>query len=136
MKIAYFWKEELFSIQFRFNPILIFMDEKLYILWTSGDPITAENMVLMYALNSKLQGWWQDVTVVIWGASARIIAEKKEIQDKVVDLLDAGVKVEACKACTDQIDVTTTMERLGVDVKYWGENLTKVLKSSAKLITI
>ncbi len=112
------------------------MDDKLYILWTSGDPITAEKMVLMYALNSKLQGWWSDVTVVIWGASARIVAEKKEIQDKVVDLLDAGIIVEACKACSDQLDVTPTLERLGVDVKYWGENLTNVLKSSAKLITI
>lgn len=112
------------------------MDDKLYILWTSGDPITAEKMVLMYALNSKLQGWWKEVTVVIWGASARIVAEKKEIQDKVVDLLDAGVKVEACKACSDQIDVTATLERLGVDVKYWGEDLTNVLKSNAKLITI
>lgn len=112
------------------------MEENLYIIWTSGDPITAEKMVLMYALNSKLQGWWEEVTVVIWGASARIVAEKKEIQEKVIDLLDAGVKVEACKACSDQVGVTTTLERLGVDVKYWGENLTLVLKSKAKLITI
>jgi len=112
------------------------MDTKLNILWTSGDPITAEKMVLMYALNSKLQGWWQEVTVVIWGASARLIAEKKTIQEKIIDLLDAGIKVEACRSCSDQIDVTTTLERLGVDVKYWGEDLTNILKQNGKLITI
>jgi hypothetical protein len=112
------------------------MEDKLYILWTSGDPITAEKMVLMYALNSKLQGWWKEVTVVIWGASARIVADNKVLQDKVVDLMAAGVKVEACKACADQIEVTATFERLGVEVKYWGQNLTNVLKSNAKLITI
>jgi hypothetical protein len=112
------------------------MDDKLYILWTSGDPITAEKMVLMYALNSKLQAWWNEVTVVIWGASARLVAEKESIQQKIIDLLDAGVKVEACKACSDQIDVTTTLERLGVDVKYWGMDLTHVLKKSGNLITI
>jgi hypothetical protein len=112
------------------------MEDKLYILWTSGDPITADKMVLMYALNSKLQGWWKEVTVVIWGASAKLVAEKETIQQKVLDLLDAGVKVEACKACADQIDVTTKLERIGVDVKYWGTDLTNILKKSGNLITI
>ena len=30
---------------------------KLYILWTNGDLVTSEKMVLMYAVNSVLKGW-------------------------------------------------------------------------------
>ena len=44
---------------------------KLYILWTNPDPLTAEKMVFMYAKNSRLQGWWDDVTVILWGATAK-----------------------------------------------------------------
>lgn len=32
-------------------------DSHLYILWTSGDPVTAMNMVMMYGGNSLRKGW-------------------------------------------------------------------------------
>ena len=48
------------------------MKEKshLFILWTNGNPITAEKMVFMYGINSLLKGWWEHVTLIIWGAPA------------------------------------------------------------------
>ncbi|MCB2221624.1 MAG: DsrE family protein [Bacteroidetes bacterium] len=112
------------------------MKDQLYILWTTGDPVTAEKMVLMYVLNSKLKGWWSEVTVVIWGASAEVVARDKKIQAGLSACMDAGIKIEACKACADQLGVTESMEHLGVDVKYYGEPLTKILKSEGKLLTI
>lgn len=111
-------------------------ENKLTILWTTGDPVTARKMVLMYALNSRLQGWWDDVTLVIWGASANLVAQNKDIQEQLKDVIDAGIKVEACKACADQLEVTSVLESLGVDVKYWGQPLTDVLKNDGKLLTI
>jgi len=108
----------------------------LYILWTNGDPITAEKMVFMYGINSRLRGWWDKVTLIIWGAPAKLSAENAEIREKIKEALDAGVHVTACKACADQLGVTETLEKMNVEVIYWGEPLTKILKSGETMLTI
>jgi hypothetical protein len=114
------------------------MGEKdhLYILWTNGDPMTAEKMVFMYGVNSLRKRWWDKVTLIIWGAPAKLSAENTEIQSKIKEALDAGVHVSACKACADQLGVTETLEKMNVEVKYWGEPLTEILKDSEALLTI
>jgi hypothetical protein len=108
----------------------------LYVLWTNADPLTSEKMVFMYTLNSKLKGWWPEVTLIIWGATAKYTAEDEKVQDTIKTLIRSGVKVSACKACADQLGVTDILEGLGVEVIYWGVPLTEVLKSADKLITI
>jgi hypothetical protein len=108
----------------------------LYILWTNGDPITAEKMVFMYGVNSLLKGWWEKVTLIIWGAPAKLCAEDRAIQEKVRKALDAGIHVTACKACADQLGATEALEKMNVEVIYWGEPLTKLLKSGETLLTI
>jgi hypothetical protein len=110
--------------------------DHLYILWTNGDPITAEKMVFMYGVNSRLKGWWDKVTLVIWGMPAKLSAENTTIQGKIKEALDAGVHVTACKACADQLGVTEALESMNVEVKYWGEPLTKILKNGETLLTI
>lgn len=114
------------------------MDEmnKLHILWTNADVITAEKMVLMYALNSITHHWWEAVTVIIWGAPAKLIAENTLIQEKIKLAMSVGVQFSACKACTDQLGVTDTIADLGIEVVYWGDGLTEILKDNKKLITI
>ena len=110
--------------------------DSLYILWTSSDVETFDEMVFMYAFNAKKYEWWDEITVVIWGASARLAGTDEVVQLKIKELIEGGVKVEACKACADDLGVSEKLESLGVEVKYWGQPLTKVLKSDAKLITI
>ncbi|MDZ7695503.1 MAG: DsrE family protein [Deltaproteobacteria bacterium] len=110
--------------------------DHLTILWTNGDPVTAEKMVFMYGINSLLKGWWARVTLVIWGTPAKLSAENPDIQEKIKKALDTGVHVTACKACADQLGVTETLEKMNVEVKYWGEPLTDILKSEGPLLTI
>lgn len=110
--------------------------KRLHILWTTGDTVTAEKMVLMYALNAKKQGWWDEITVIIWGASALLVAEHAQIRGGVRDLLHAGVHVSACKACADSLGVTATLEAAGVEIAYWGEAITDLLEQDAKLLTV
>ena len=71
----------------------------LYVLWTDDNPITAEKMVFMYTINSLIHGWWEKVTLIIWGAPAKLVSEDATIQKKIKEALDAGVHVTACKAC-------------------------------------
>jgi len=112
------------------------MENSLNVLWTTDNLITIEKMVFMYTHNAKLLGWWDDVTLIIWGASAKLVGENEEVQDKIREMVESGVKVDACKACADALGVSEKMESLGVVVKYYGEPLTEILKASGKLITI
>lgn len=108
----------------------------LYVLWTNADPITAEKMVFMYTINSLIHGWWEKVTLIIWGAPAKLVSEDITMQKKVKEALDAGVHVTACKACADQLGVTEALEKLKIEVKYWGAPLTEILASEQRLLTI
>jgi hypothetical protein len=108
----------------------------LYVLWTNDNPVTAEKMVFMYTVNSLLKDWWEKVTLIVWGATAQLVAENTDIQAKVKAAQEAGVHITACKACADQLGVTETLEGLGIEVIYWGVPLTDLLKNDEKLITI
>lgn len=108
----------------------------LYVLWTNDNPVTAEKMVFMYTVNSLIHGWWEEVTLIIWGSPAKLVSEDVNIQEKIKAALDAGVHLTACKACADQLGVTQTLEKLGIEVKYWGPPLTELLKNNEPLLTI
>ena len=108
----------------------------LYVLWTNDNPVTAEKMVFMYTINSLIHGWWEKVTLIIWGAPAKLVSEDLAIQKKIREALDAGVNVTACKACADQLGVTEALENLQIEVKYWGQPLTEVLKNNEPLLTV
>ena len=110
--------------------------KKLYILWTNADPIVSEKMVMMYGINSKINNWWSEVTIIIWGATATLVAENDLIQEKIKQAIHVGVNISACKACADQLGVSEELAKLGVEVKYWGEPLTEILKENEKLLTI
>lgn len=109
--------------------------EKLVILWSSGDRDVALKLVFMYAGNAPRNGWWDDVTLIVWGPSALLLAEDQELQDKLTGLAQEGVKLEACKACSDSYGVSDRLAGLGVDVKYMGEPLTAYLKEECRVLT-
>jgi hypothetical protein len=51
-------------------------------------------------------------------------------------LLAGGVEFSACKACADELGVTERLEALGIEVIYWGEPLTRVLREKSPLLTV
>ena len=108
----------------------------LYVLWTNDNLITAEKMVFMYTINALKNDWWEKVTLIVWGATTKLVSENKEIQNKIKEALEAGVHVTACKACADQLGVTDELEKLGIEVIYWGVPLTEILKNDEKLLTL
>jgi len=93
-------------------------------------------MVFMYTVNSLIHGWWEKVTLIIWGATAKLVSEDVKMQEKVKEALDAGVHITACKACADQLGVTEILEKMNIEVKYWGVPLTDLLKREETLLTI
>lgn len=108
----------------------------LYVLWTNDNPVTAEKMVFMYTVNALIHGWWDKVTLIVWGATTQLVSENGNIQKLIKEAREKGVHVTACKACADQLGVTEMLENLNIEVKYWGLPLTEVLKNNEKLLTI
>ncbi len=114
------------------------MSEKneLYILWTNADIITSEKMVFMYGINSKLHNWWKEVTIIIWGATAKLSVENELIQEKIKQAKHVGIKLIACKGCSDQLGVSERLEEMGIEVQYYGDGLTDILQDDKKLLTV
>ena len=112
------------------------MNNSLAMIWVTADKEAAMNMVFRYAKNSMLRGWWGEVSLIIWGPSGPILVEDTELQKELKALKDAGVKLLACKACSDRYGISAKLASLGVEVKYMGEPLTQLLKSGVAVLTV
>jgi len=109
--------------------------DKLVIVWTSDNPELAKTMVFMYANNAKKIKWFEEVTLIIWGPSAKLTAENEEIQKEIAQMKESGVKIEACIACAQMYGVDEKLRKLGYDVKGMGKPLTDYLKQNYKVLT-
>ena len=108
---------------------------QLCVVWSSGDPGVAKNVCLMYTHNAKKRGWFEVVHLVVWGPSAKLLAENQELQAEIKAMQQSGVVVEACVACANNYGVTDALKSLGIDVKPMGVPLTDRLKGSWKVLT-
>ena len=108
----------------------------LAVLWVTQDKEAAKNMAFMYAKNSKLKGWWEQVRLIVWGPSARVLAEDAELQAELIDLKAAGVELLACKACSDRYGVSDKLTELGIEVIYMGAPLTGMLKEGWATLSV
>lgn len=111
-------------------------NSKLHILWTNDNLITAEKMVFMYGINSKRRGWWDEVTIIIWGATVQLTSESRLIQELIEEAKLEGVHVTACQSCAEQLGVADKIAALNIELIFQGEPLTAILKNDEKLITI
>ena len=111
--------------------------KELYILWTNADVTTSKLMVFMYAGNALKNEWWEKVTLIIWGATAKLCMEDAAIRDDIEKLIESGVDVIACTACADALGATPILKEIGVTVDYLGIALTDIIKDKSKhLITV
>jgi hypothetical protein len=110
-------------------------EDKLVIVWTSGDPYVAERVALMYTHAAKTAGWFSEVTLIIWGPSAKLTAENLKIQEKLKLMQTDGVEIQACIVCANAYGVTDDLKNLNFEVKGMGKPLSDYLKSDAKVLT-
>jgi hypothetical protein len=109
--------------------------EKLAVLWVSGDRDVAEKSCLMYTHAAKRNGWFDEVVLIVWGSSSRLLADDKALQEKVKAMIADGVILEACIACSNMLGVTEELKELGIDVKGMGVPLTEYLKTGYHVLT-
>lgn len=106
------------------------------ILWTSGDREVALKMVFMYALNCKKFSWMDEVRLLVWGPSAKLLTEDVELQNYLKELKKSGVELYACKGCADMYGVSNKLTELGVTVMYAGKMLANLQKEGWYVLSI
>jgi hypothetical protein len=108
---------------------------QLCVVWSSGDPGVAKNVCFMYTLNAKKSEWIDVVHLVVWGPSAKLLAESEDLQNEVAAMQKAGVVVEACVACANNYGVADALRSLDIDVKPMGVPLSDRLKGAWNVLT-
>jgi hypothetical protein len=109
--------------------------DTLVVVWSSGDPEVAEKACLMYAHAAKKNNWFNEVILIVWGPSEKLLTENEKLKSKVAAMKKDGVIVEACIACSNMYGVTNELKACMVDVKGMGTPLTRYLKRGYKVIT-
>lgn len=111
------------------------VDRRLAVVWSSADPDVAHRVCLMYAHAAFTNKWFDEVRLIVWGPSARLLAADKDIQAKVKEMMKDGVIVQACVVCADSYGVTDTLRGLGIEVKGMGKPLTDILNGDYEVLT-
>ena len=109
--------------------------DRLAVVWTSGDAEVAHKMCLMYTHAAKNAKWFDEVTLIVWGPSSRLLADDKTLQAKVKNMMADGVAVQACVVCADMYGVAETLRAMGIEVKGMGKPLSDLLKADWKVLT-
>ncbi len=109
--------------------------DKLVLILSSDDPMVAQRVALMYSHAAKRNDWFKEVTLVIWGPSAKMVATNQEIQKRIKQMMKDGIPVKACIACTNGYGVTDQLKELGIEVIPMGIPLTNYLKEDYSVLT-
>lgn len=111
------------------------MKNELMIVWATDNRDTILNMICMYALNAKTNGWFDEVNIIVWGASQQVVCEDEEIREKIKEMVDAGVRIMACKKCAENMYIESHLSTCGIEVFYTGELLSDWAKAGKPLMS-
>ncbi len=107
------------------------------ILWVNDNPVTAELMVFMYATNALHFKWWDEVQVIVWGATVALLCENPQMQTLVKEFQAQGGHVSACLRCAERLNKVDALKAIGnIEIIYMGEPLTKIIQGDEAFITI
>jgi hypothetical protein len=95
----------------------------------------AHRVCFMYTHAAKRANWFDEVTLVVWGPSAKLLSEDEELQTKVKSMMADGVGVQACVVCADAYGVSDKLRAMNIEVKGMGKPLTDMLQSDWKVLT-
>ena len=92
-------------------------------------------MVLLYGSVILPREYWDEAHLMIWGPSARVLAEDTSLQEMLKTVQQSGVKTSACVVCSDDYGVSEKLQALGVETVHTGEFMTHALQNDWKVIT-
>ena len=111
------------------------MATKVFALECTGDREVLLHVGLLYPLNAAKRKWMDEVKVIVFGPSEKLMAYDQEVQARLKELEQAGVEVIACKACADKLNVTEPIEKAGFKVVYVGQIISQLLREGWASLT-
>ncbi len=112
------------------------MKKELLIHWTTDNFDTSLHMVLLYAHNTKKNKLWDEITVLVWGASQKLVKENEQIADEVKKLHSLNVKVIACEHCAAEMNTTDALASCDIDMFKTGKFLTDWIQSGKAYLSV
>lgn len=103
------------------------MVSKLLVIVATSDKEKAL-AALMYTGNALRRGWMDDVKVVFFGPSERLMVEDEEVSARAREI-SKTVGSFACKAISDRDEISGEIADLGVKVEYVGTIVSDLIKS-------
>ena len=94
-----------------------------------------KELTLRLALNAFKKDWMDEVRVILWGPTEKLAIENNWFKEQIKFLIDSGLEVYACKACSDEYGVSQQLADLGVNVDYMGRFTVKMLKEGWHQLT-
>jgi len=108
---------------------------RLLIVWSTEEVEVAKKMILLYGSVILPRGYWDEAHLMVWGPSARVLAENSELQSMLKTVQESGVETSVCVVCSDDYGVTEKLKRVGITPEHTGERLTHALQNDWKVIT-
>ena len=80
----------------------------------------------MFAKNAKLRSWFDDVKVVFFGPSEKLVVQDEDVKKQVKEISTAAESF-ACKAISDREGISKEIEAIGPAVIYVGSKITSLI---------
>jgi hypothetical protein len=101
-------------------------DKILVIISTSEKEKALTGM--MYAVNSMMHGWMEDVQLFLFGPAEKLFPKDEELQKYLGDFIDMNGEPVACKFIADKNGGGEELTALGLNVDYVGEKISRLIK--------
>lgn len=115
------------------------MTDSLLVIISSGDEASDKAMTgMLYAINAKKNKWMENVRLIFFGPSEKMVAEAKDDSEIGVFLKQAtevGIVPIACKAISDGENITPMLETRGFSVEYVGSIISGLIKEGYQVLT-
>jgi len=111
------------------------MSNKVFVMLSSENREVALEVGLVYPLNAVKKHWMEEVKVIIFGPSEKIVAHDIEVQERVKELQAEGIEIMACKWCSDRMGISQILEDIGIKVVYVGSIISELLKKGWSSLT-
>ena len=104
------------------------MPNKLFVILASGDKDVALEMALFYPYTLAKEKYLDEVKVILFGPSEKLVARDKNVQKRIKKLQEVNVAISACKYCSDRMGVSDKLEKLGITVEYVSKGIAQMIK--------
>jgi len=103
------------------------MNEKLLVIISTSE-VEKARTGLLYTINAKRNKWINDIKLIFFGPSEKLLLEDEIIQQYAEEFRLTDESVVACKFIAEQEKTEEKLTALGIEVEYVGEMISNYIK--------